>query len=192
MNGAAAAAWADSLAELSLPLADMAWPGSWTRRGACRTTPPWVFFPAQGDSLDTAKGVCSRCPVRQECADYAVPHADLRGIWGGLSEAERRRLRASVPPSATSTAPLGPTQSPRGSLYRTLEELSAHPGRWARVVRYVSPESASASASLLRNGRRSVPPGGWEFEAILNEVGGSDLYAHLRPDAGATDLCRAS
>jgi WhiB family redox-sensing transcriptional regulator len=193
VNGADALAWADSLEELSVALANVPWPGPWITRGACRTTPTWVFFPTRGDPLDAAKGVCARCAVRQDCADYAVPHADLKGVWGGLSEMERRRIRsgAALPPSPPK--PLGPSQSARGSLYRTLQELSGHPGRWAQVVRYASPESASATASLLRRGRSPAPPGVWDFEGHPNDEGGSDLYACLRSAAAeGTDLGAAS
>ncbi|CAN5157696.1 hypothetical protein BH20ACT3_BH20ACT3_12200 [soil metagenome] len=179
MNEVAVAAWAESLDEQCFALADVPLPGSWSERGSCRAVPPWVFFPARGDSLDAAKGVCARCVVRQECASYAIPHVDLKGVWGGLSEAERRRLRAGRGAEDVAAGPRC-TQSPRGSLYRTLVELGAHPGRWGRVVRYASPESAGAMASLLRRGKRPTPPGEWEFVAGgPNDAGGSDLYACL-------------
>lgn len=186
MSEVAVAAWAESLEEQCLVLADVPLPGPWAAHGSCRSVPPWVFFPARGDSLKEVKGVCARCIVRQECTDYAIPHVDLKGIWGGLSEAERRRLRAGRGAEDGAAAPPC-TQSPRGSLYRTLVELSTYPGHWCRVVRYASPESAGAMASLLRSGQRPSPPGEWEFDVDgPNDEGGSDLYACLAKASAQT------
>jgi WhiB family redox-sensing transcriptional regulator len=53
------------------------------------------FFPARGESTHAAKAVCAACPVRKECLEYAL-HADIHcGVWGGLSELERRQMRRS-------------------------------------------------------------------------------------------------
>lgn len=51
------------------------------------------FFPARGESVRDAKAVCARCPVRQECLDFALRTKVAHGVWGGLSERERRNLR---------------------------------------------------------------------------------------------------
>ena len=51
------------------------------------------FFPARGESARDAKAVCARCPVREECLEYALQWEPLCGVWGGLSERERRQLR---------------------------------------------------------------------------------------------------
>ena len=61
--------------------------------GACNGTDPALFFPARGESTTEAKRICQGCPVRQECLDYALDHTERFGIWGGLSERERRRAR---------------------------------------------------------------------------------------------------
>jgi len=50
------------------------------------------FFPAPGESARDAKRVCAGCRVRTECLEYALER-DLCGVWGGLSERERRHLR---------------------------------------------------------------------------------------------------
>jgi WhiB family redox-sensing transcriptional regulator len=51
------------------------------------------FFPARGESVRDAKAVCSVCPVRTECLEFALRHKVAHGVWGGLSERERRTLR---------------------------------------------------------------------------------------------------
>jgi WhiB family redox-sensing transcriptional regulator len=63
----------------------------WMAEGLCAETDPDEFFPEKGGSTKTAKGVCSACDVRQDCLDYALSNNE-RGVWGGMSERERRRL----------------------------------------------------------------------------------------------------
>jgi WhiB family transcriptional regulator, redox-sensing transcriptional regulator len=52
-----------------------------------------LFFPERGASTKEAKSVCHGCEVRPECLEYALRHGEKFGIWGGMSERERRRLR---------------------------------------------------------------------------------------------------
>jgi WhiB family redox-sensing transcriptional regulator len=59
-------------------------------------TDPEAFFPEKGGSTREAKKVCLTCDVRAECLDYALQHDERFGIWGGLSERERRRLKKSM------------------------------------------------------------------------------------------------
>jgi WhiB family redox-sensing transcriptional regulator len=51
------------------------------------------FFPEKGGSTREAKKVCLTCDVRSECLEYALEHDERFGIWGGLSERERRKLK---------------------------------------------------------------------------------------------------
>jgi WhiB family redox-sensing transcriptional regulator len=51
------------------------------------------FFPARGESLRDAKAVCTICPVKNECLEFAMRLKVAHGVWGGLSERERRSLR---------------------------------------------------------------------------------------------------
>jgi WhiB family transcriptional regulator, redox-sensing transcriptional regulator len=67
----------------------------WQERALCAETEPEVFFPESGGSTLKAKLVCQKCPVKVECLDYAINHDERFGIWGGLSERERRRLKTS-------------------------------------------------------------------------------------------------
>ena len=65
----------------------------WQDRALCAQTDPEAFFPEKGGSTREAKRVCRGCEVRAECLEYALGHDERFGIWGGLSERERRRLK---------------------------------------------------------------------------------------------------
>ena len=70
----------------------------WTNRAICRDEDPELFFPVGTDGpallqIMEAKTVCRRCPVVTECLTYAVEHGEDAGVWGGMSEDERRALR---------------------------------------------------------------------------------------------------
>ena len=65
----------------------------WQERALCAQTDPEAFFPEKGGSTREAKKVCTGCDVRSECLDYALENDERFGIWGGLSERERRKLK---------------------------------------------------------------------------------------------------
>jgi WhiB family redox-sensing transcriptional regulator len=65
----------------------------WQERGLCAQTDPEAFFPEKGGSTREAKKVCLTCDVRQDCLEYALENDERFGIWGGLSERERRKLK---------------------------------------------------------------------------------------------------
>ncbi len=65
----------------------------WQERALCAQTDPEAFFPEKGGSTREAKRVCTGCEVRNDCLEYALAHDERFGIWGGLSERERRRLK---------------------------------------------------------------------------------------------------
>lgn len=67
----------------------------WQRLANCLGLDPDVFFPERGASTREAKEVCRGCVVRSECLDFAVNNGERFGIWGGLSERERRKVRRS-------------------------------------------------------------------------------------------------
>ena len=69
---------------------------AWQEQSLCAQTDPEAFFPEKGGSTREAKKVCGSCEVRTECLDYALRHDERFGIWGGLSERERRRLRRAA------------------------------------------------------------------------------------------------
>jgi len=66
---------------------------SWQERALCAQTDPEAFFPEKGGSTREAKRICTGCEVRGECLEYALQKDERFGIWGGLSERERRRLK---------------------------------------------------------------------------------------------------
>ncbi|WP_062201011.1 WhiB family transcriptional regulator [Demequina salsinemoris] len=68
-------------------------PLAWQERSLCAQTDPEAFFPEKGGSTREAKKVCASCEVRQECLNYALENDERFGIWGGLSERERRKLK---------------------------------------------------------------------------------------------------
>jgi WhiB family transcriptional regulator, redox-sensing transcriptional regulator len=70
--------------------------GGWQERALCAQTDPEAFFPEKGGSTREAKKVCTGCEVRAECLEYALEHDERFGIWGGLSERERRKLKKRV------------------------------------------------------------------------------------------------
>jgi WhiB family redox-sensing transcriptional regulator len=66
---------------------------SWQDEANCLGVDPDLFFPERGASTREAKEVCRGCVVRLDCLEYALVNGEKFGIWGGLSERERRRLR---------------------------------------------------------------------------------------------------
>lgn len=74
---------------------------SWHRHALCGEVDTEVFFPADEERPPqrrlrerVAKAVCAACPVRQPCALHAMAHRELHGVWGGLSETDRRHRLA--------------------------------------------------------------------------------------------------
>jgi len=68
-------------------------PLAWQSDSLCAQTDPEAFFPEKGGSTRDAKRICGSCEVRNRCLEYALENDERFGIWGGLSERERRKLR---------------------------------------------------------------------------------------------------
>jgi WhiB family redox-sensing transcriptional regulator len=66
---------------------------TWQEYANCLGVDPDLFFPERGASTKEAKEVCRGCVVRDECLEYALSNGEKFGIWGGMSERERRRIR---------------------------------------------------------------------------------------------------
>ena len=75
----------------------------WSDFADCQYTDPEAFYPEKGGSTREAKKVCRGCPVRTECLEYALDNDEKFGIWGGMSERERRLLKRRQS-SATQTS----------------------------------------------------------------------------------------
>ena len=65
----------------------------WQAQANCMGVDPDLFFPERGGSTREAKEVCRGCVVREDCLEYALANGEKFGIWGGMSERERRRVR---------------------------------------------------------------------------------------------------
>ncbi len=66
---------------------------SWQESSNCLGVDPDLFFPERGASTKEAKEVCRGCVVRNDCLEFALANGEKFGIWGGMSERERRRIR---------------------------------------------------------------------------------------------------
>ena len=66
---------------------------AWQDLANCRGADPDLFFPERGASTRTAKGICREWSVRNECLEFAIVSSEKFGIWGGLSQRERRMIR---------------------------------------------------------------------------------------------------
>src|SRR5579875_2332466 len=120
---------------------------SWQAQANCMGVDPDLFFPERGASTREAKEVCRGCVVREDCLEYALANGEKFGIWGGLSERERRKIRrrralehrgVGVP---TQVGPLAPR--PGG--------LKSHPRR--------GPPAAGGRRSCPQDSSRARPTG---------------------------------
>ncbi|GGM85141.1 hypothetical protein GCM10012275_64860 [Longimycelium tulufanense] len=66
----------------------------WRETAICSQVDPELFFPEKGGSTQPAKRICKGCPLRDQCLAWALEHDERYGVWGGLSEMQRRKLRA--------------------------------------------------------------------------------------------------
>lgn len=65
----------------------------WREDAACRDEDTNIFFPVTDEDAGPAKAICAVCPVREECLEFALATRQEDGVWGGMTETERRRLR---------------------------------------------------------------------------------------------------
>ena len=65
----------------------------WQDAANCKGANADLFFPERGASTRTAKGICRECTVRDECLEFAIVSSEKFGIWGQMSERERRKIR---------------------------------------------------------------------------------------------------
>lgn len=75
-------------------------PRPWMDDAPCRSVPPDLFYPPPGggghEGAKVAKSVCAACPVRLDCLNYALDTGERFGIWGGLDDGEREKLRRAA------------------------------------------------------------------------------------------------
>jgi WhiB family redox-sensing transcriptional regulator len=68
----------------------------WRMQAACFDADPDMFFPHDGQNIRDARAICSRCPVQEQCLEYALRNSIEFGVWGGLSVRERERMSARM------------------------------------------------------------------------------------------------
>jgi WhiB family redox-sensing transcriptional regulator len=76
----------------------------WKEQAACRNLDTSLFFPESESGAEEAKKVCAICPVREACLQFALNTRQHDGVWGGLTESERRRVRRQTAPRRTEAA----------------------------------------------------------------------------------------
>jgi WhiB family redox-sensing transcriptional regulator len=75
-------------------IAEVLMPPEWTKKALCAEIDPEIFFPDKGDKTAHVKQICKACDVRAECLEYSLQNNERFGVWGGLTEHDRRRLRS--------------------------------------------------------------------------------------------------
>ncbi|RLU79258.1 hypothetical protein CTZ27_37070 [Streptomyces griseocarneus] len=104
-----------------------AWYEQWSGQAACREEDPELFFPARHDGpgvaqIREAKAICRRCPVVEDCHAWALSTDQEYGVWGGMSERERRGRRERRKPNGRPPAPCG-TESAYQRHLRSSEQI---------------------------------------------------------------------
>ena len=126
----------------------------WQERALCAQTDPESFFPEKGGSTREAKKVCLACEVRSECLEYALANDERFGIWGGLSERERRGSRRARLTRGVRSTPGPPRDPPRP------ESARSHPGRRAGAAAVVRAETSGRPPGRRCRAVHEHAPGG--------------------------------
>ena len=71
-------------------------PDTWQDKAACYGIDPEIFFPASEEDASLALSYCTACPIRDICLAWALRNRERYGVWGGLTEQQRRRLQRHV------------------------------------------------------------------------------------------------
>jgi WhiB family transcriptional regulator, redox-sensing transcriptional regulator len=120
--------------------------GTWRERAVCRTLDPDELF-AEGVAQNAVKRICSACPVRTQCLAYALDRGIEHGIWGGMTEQERRALLRRRP-TVTS--------------WKDLLETAQ-----AEYERQAAPSSSATGRG--ERGRRQIPPTAWVDDVQVHD-----------------------
>ena len=126
----------------------------WRHRAACLTEDPELFFPVGNTGpalmqIQEAKKVCKRCDVREACLQWALDAGQDHGVWGGLSEDERRALKRRAARSRVRA-------SSRSTPHASSRAGSASPGRRSTASSTIS-ASARPSPDRPRAGGSARP-----------------------------------
>lgn len=93
-------------------------PQPWTRDALCAQIGADLWFPDKGESAAAAKAVCRGCPVVQECLKYALDNNERTGVWGAMSERDRRKLHRGVAAEELGPPPLDPLKCGTTAQYK--------------------------------------------------------------------------
>lgn len=107
--------------------------GEWYERALCREVDGEIFYPEKGGTVEPAKAVCRNCDVRRECLEYALSRNEEFGVWGGLSERERRALKQRKTRGA-SVQPIRRRQRPGlADHHQAIVEMLERDATWAEI-----------------------------------------------------------
>ncbi|MFE3852305.1 WhiB family transcriptional regulator [Streptomyces griseorubiginosus] len=98
----------------------------WSERGLCRTADPDELF-VEGAAQNRAKAVCTGCPSRTECLAYALDNRIEHGVWGGMTERDRRALLRRRPTVTSWQRLLEPARAEHDTAAPGTDKLRALP-----------------------------------------------------------------
>ena len=127
---------------------------SWQAQANCMGVDPDLFFPERGASTREAKEVCRGCVVREDCLEYALANGEKFGIWGGMSERERRRLRRARALQRRAVGDVSrPSWPPAGRLANLASIVAADRGPAPPTVPAARPRPPQRGASPTSSAR---------------------------------------
>lgn len=137
----------------------------WQDDALCTQTDPDAFFPEKGGTTRLAKKVCASCEVRTECLEYALANDERFGVWGGLSERERRALRRPAPVVAAANVDLAlegePVHLNRDE--RRAVVRAAHARKWSDGL--TASRTGLTKRTMLRI-RRELNLPAWDYDEL--------------------------
>ncbi|OZM74014.1 hypothetical protein CFN78_06925 [Amycolatopsis antarctica] len=109
-------------------------PPAWMTGALCAQTDPEEFYPEKGGSTAAAKRICQACDVRVVCLAYALDRGERHGIWGGVSERDRRAMTAEQRRNHPNSRPNTRAGQPADPLVDAEIMRLTHAGHSARAI----------------------------------------------------------
>lgn len=107
--------------------------GDWRDGGLCQQVDPELFYPEKGGTAEPAKRICSLCDVRLKCLKYALDNNEEFGVWGGLSEKERRALKQRKTRGASAQPIRQRRRAGLADHHTTIVEMLDRDATWAEI-----------------------------------------------------------
>lgn len=155
-------------------------PPAFVQDAVCSQTDPELFFPEKGGSTKDAKSVCLACPVRVRCLTWAMQTDQRFGVWGGLSEKERTRLRRQAAAAAVAPQPKAPREPASCGTYAA----------WSRHKRRNEPIDDACHAAFLAKRTEDRRRAGAQPRQPAECGTRAGYQRHLRLGEKACDPCR--